>query len=236
MRNLIGGGIGMSRFFAEVGDSAQAIGDITPGYFSHPDVPERLLKVLGSDIDLFLIERDPVERAFSEYRGMLRRGETTESFETALGQCERLVNNSSYALQTQRYIDRFGANRIHVIEYADIAANPESVIENVCQVLGVPAIKTADLHARVNEGTAPPKYRGLRRRISCVREGIERNRIGRRLLWSIRRTGLISRFHQATSTSAASNQDMTQIDWEHCRSLFASDQAQWATLRQQLGS
>lgn len=221
--------------FDGVGDSCSAVGDITPGYFSHPDVPDRIVELLGKDIDLFVVVRDPVERAFSEYRGMLRRGETTERFEKALETHQRLIDNSSYAAQVQRYLDRFGTRRIHVIEYAQIETNPEAVIQQVCDVLGVPMVSSASLRTRVNEGTAPAKYRGLRSFISRLRQRVESSRVGRDALWAVRRMGLVSKFHRATSTSTAPNQDLAEIDIDFCRQFFAADQQRWHEMRNSLG-
>lgn len=219
--------------FAEVGAGRKAIGDITPGYFSHPETPDRMLDVFGKNVDLFIIERDPVERAFSEYRGMLRRDETGDSFQDALLSCPRLIENSSYAKQTERFMTRFNPDRIHLISYDEIASQPEMVIQKVCEILGVDSVKSSSLHNRVNEGTAPPKYRGFRQAISKFRSGIEATKVGRKLLWTARRIGLVSRFHRATSSNDSLRQQLNDADRRVAAELLETDQQRWQKLRQQ---
>lgn len=223
--------------FSSVGSDAKAIGDITPGYFNHPDAPQRILSVLGDDVDLFVVNRDPVERAFSEYRGMLRRGETANSFSKCMADGGRLVDNSMYARQVRRLLQTFDPSRFHVLEFDQISSAPEKALAQIARVLDLDQPFPAAPPSAINQGTAPPRFRHVRQALSGVRSMIERRRLGRDLMWSIRRAGLIGRFHRLTSRqSASSTATFVRGEPEHTEILrvFEQDQTEWRKLRSTL--
>ena len=225
--------------FSSVSPDCKAIGDITPGYFNHPDAPQRILNVLGNDIDLFVVNRDPVERSYSEYRGMLRRGETSESFQQCVVQGGRMVENSMYAKQLRRWLDTFEAQRMHVLEFDKICRDPSAVLMQIANTLSLDHSFSSTPPAAINQGTAPPRFRGARSVLSGARSMLERHRLGRDLMWAVRRAGLVGRFHRLTSrqptTTAMSFQRGEPGHTELAR-VFAHDQAEWQVLQTTLQS
>jgi hypothetical protein len=132
----------------------------SPYYMFHPLAAERISRDLPG-VKLLVLVRDPVERAYSAHTHELARGYETEPFERALeledqrlaGQAERIVSEPGYqshshqhhgyltrghyAEQLERLSDRFGRDRIHVVDSERFFTDPEPVYDGVLDFLGL---------------------------------------------------------------------------------------------------
>ena len=133
-----------------------------PYYLCHPLAAERIARDLPG-VQLIILLRDPVERAYSAYAHELARGyETEPSFERALaleeerlaGEAEKIIADPSYYshshqhhayLDRGRYVDHlerleklFGRDRLHVVDSHAFFATPEPVYDAVLDFLGLP--------------------------------------------------------------------------------------------------
>jgi hypothetical protein len=96
--------------------------------------------------------RDPIDRAISAYYWNLRKGQVPETgLEEALYRgitaidknhaddrpFVEMIRRGEYGEQLQRYVDRFGPDRILYLLYEDIACDPVGSLRRVCQYLGV---------------------------------------------------------------------------------------------------
>lgn len=72
-----------ARFFAAAGDDTRALGEKSVTYVERPDAIARIQAVLPDALVIFVL-RDPVERAFSNWRFSVESGLETLSFEDAL--------------------------------------------------------------------------------------------------------------------------------------------------------
>ena len=133
----------------------------SPYYMFHPLAPERIERDLPG-VKLLVLLRDPVERAFSAHAHELARGFETEPFERALeleesrlhGEYERLLADPGYLSHHHQhngyvarghYIDyleplaeRFGRERLHVVDSHDFFTRPEPVYDAVLDFLELP--------------------------------------------------------------------------------------------------
>ncbi len=114
-----------------------AIGEATVGYLFNPRTPERL-KQCVPDARLIAILRDPVDRAFSHYRMMIRLGDEPESdFVEAFHMEENRIRNQwdpftwsyksvgFYYVQLKRYFDLFERSQVQVYLYEDLESKPD---------------------------------------------------------------------------------------------------------------
>lgn len=69
--------------FEKPRDGWRTTGEASPYYMYHPAAPERIATTLP-EVKLIAVLRDPVERAWSQYRYEVSRGNETETFERAL--------------------------------------------------------------------------------------------------------------------------------------------------------
>jgi len=137
--------------------------DFSPTYFDHPHAPRRVFEVLGRDPKLILLVRNPVDRAFSQYRFQKGIGnETEDDFEKALnleagrvaGEVERQLVDESYysdSLMKFGYVTRgmylrslerwhryFDRSSLLIVRFEDFKASPQSVFDGICDFLEVP--------------------------------------------------------------------------------------------------
>lgn len=87
------------------------------------------------------------------------------------------IDSSFYAEQIQRYIDRFGRNRIHVIMFDEFAEAPSEHVEGIFNFLGLPSIESLSVE-KMNASMSPAGVQTVR--------FLSRTRLGRLFPKSIR--------------------------------------------------
>jgi len=129
------------------GSGFHAVGEASPSYFQYPAVPERIYNELGP-VKIIVMLREPVSRAFSNYKHMKRLGRETLSFNDALlaersrkerGWTEFWLygEGGMYSEMLSRYINQFGRDNIHVIIYEEFCRDLLKSVRGVYQFLGV---------------------------------------------------------------------------------------------------
>jgi hypothetical protein len=144
-----------------------AIGEATVGYLFNPRTPERL-RLYVPDARLIAILRDPVDRAISHYRMMVRGGdEPIADFVQALDEEEHRIRSNwdafswsykgvgLYYVQLKRYFDLFERSQIRVYLYEDLKSDPISLIQDIFRFLQVDYRFTPDLGSKHNQGYVP---------------------------------------------------------------------------------
>jgi hypothetical protein len=164
----------MQTFFK--GDKAnKKTGVFTPEYLYFKDVPARIKKVLGNDLKIIIILRQPAKRAYSHYLMSKRRGFETENFEFALQkESTRLRENTYHNInhfsyidrglyynQIKRYVDMFGKENVKVFLFAkDIIKNNLKTLKTIQEYIGVPYCKLKASHK--SNQASEPKLKWLR--------------------------------------------------------------------------
>jgi len=211
-------------FFRNVPDSAIATGDLTPSYCAHLEAPARVRETLGDRIKLFVVFRDPVERAFSEYRMKRGAGRLRGSFLEALQTDRALVENSLYAKNLQRFRDYFADDRLYLLSYRLLNENPLRYISEFLGALGVGIeYRQEVLQQRINEGLSEVRLRRLYKVSTYLRMVTETVPLGRRLIWAFRERGFVRWWHSYASQE--SPMGCTQAERAVAHSYFADDLA-----------
>jgi hypothetical protein len=106
-------------------------GEATPSYFDTPSIPSQVSEVLGDDVRIIILLRDPVSRAISHYHHSVDFGfekrTLVEAFQSELnllshGQWSNLedfrrygyLSRSRYSASIRRWHDYFPADKIHI--------------------------------------------------------------------------------------------------------------------------
>lgn len=151
---------------AEVDHHEQALqrrvvtGEASPYYLFHPHAPDRMVETLP-DARLIVLLRDPVARAYSHYRHMVKKQREPLSFEEAIaregerlrGELERMYADPSYVSynhahysyrtrghyldQLEAYAARFGREQILVLKSEDFFSDVQGVYDRVLDFLGL---------------------------------------------------------------------------------------------------
>jgi Sulfotransferase domain len=144
---------------AAAATSPVAVGEASPYYLFHPDVPRRVERYLPHARFVVLV-RDPVDRAYSHYRHERALGHERLAFEEALeaeerrlaGEEQRLLTDERYvsfahrhfsyfargryAVQLRRWFDRFPRDRFMVLASEALFSDPQATVRRVLRFVG----------------------------------------------------------------------------------------------------
>lgn len=154
--------------------AGQLCGEKTADYLANPDAAARIAAVLP-DIPLIVQLRDPVDRAYSDYCMLLRRGAISgppEAFlDPAIASFRRFIDNGRYFTHLQRWLGLFSREQFLIFTLEDVKARPVQVLDDCCRHLGVGALgDQAELIAqRVNDGSASYLPLAVRRALGPVK-------------------------------------------------------------------
>jgi Sulfotransferase domain len=112
-------------------------GEASPNYTKYdifPGIPERIRSV-APDCRLIYIVRDPVERVISQYkfRQIINPGALPEDSPV----WSHIINTSRYHDQISRYAALFGRDRILVMDFDALVADPAAALRPVAGFIGV---------------------------------------------------------------------------------------------------
>ncbi|MBS1746342.1 MAG: sulfotransferase domain-containing protein [Bacteroidetes bacterium] len=153
----------------------QLVGEITPDYMFYDYAPKRILDLLGNDIKLILMLRNPVDRAYSEYLFNVRRGYFDKPFEQVIEEEKKFdlnkfenrhfihIHRSMYAVHIQN-LQKYFTNSNHyfyIIFEEDFKKNQAQTIERLLGFLGV-SQQTLDL-GQVFKPAYMPKSKWLQK-------------------------------------------------------------------------
>lgn len=145
------------------------IGVFTPEYLFFKNIPERIKEVLGTDLKIIIVLRQPARRAYSHYLMSKRRGFENLDFKTALKEeYSRLkedtyynknhfsyISRGLYYDQIKRYIDVFGIENVKVFIFENnIINNIDDTLKQLQDFVAVPYQKL-DASKKSNEASEP---------------------------------------------------------------------------------
>lgn len=155
-------------------------GEASVNYMFHAEAPARMAAHLP-DIRLLAILRDPVERAYSHHRMMLRRGWGTSTFEDALdaeesnwggrirwlfedGLPPSFYNGSClarghYADQLANWFAHYPRDRFLILSTDDLRSDPGGAMAKVFEFLGLEPFRPA-AYRSLNEGGSHRPMKG----------------------------------------------------------------------------
>jgi hypothetical protein len=156
---------------AEVQDE-KAIGEVSPWYLYVETAAPAIRKLLP-DVKLVAILRDPVDRAFSNYLHAVNEGlEPLPTFRDAMDAEEvRIRDNWSprfhykskgfYYQQLQHYLEYFDRGQLRIYLYEDLVNEPEAMLADLFEFLGVDPELRVDVGKRHDE-SRPVRGRPVR--------------------------------------------------------------------------
>jgi len=141
----------LNTWFHQVG-SEKAIGERSSLLLTSDVSPKRIVEALG-EIQLIFCLRNPIERAWGNYRFSVLEGLESLSFDDAISdENERIAEavgvwaevqphaylaRSRYASFLRQYLEIFGSERILLIKSEELGRNPRETLANVLRFLGV---------------------------------------------------------------------------------------------------
>lgn len=117
-------------------EGGMLVGEMGPMYFASRQARERIAKHLP-ECKIICSFRDPVERAYSNYRLLRRIASTKVDFEHAATTRGDLLESSRYGTHLADWFDTFGRERVLVLIYDDLESNPQAFLDSVCDFVGI---------------------------------------------------------------------------------------------------
>jgi len=139
--------------FEPAGEGAR-LGEASPVYLESAGAPDRIRETLGRP-KLVATLRNPVERAYSGYWMAVRHGHEPRPPEEAFGLDEQRVQVGFYHALLSRYVERFGAEQIHVMLFDDLKARPLEAFAELCRFLEIDDGHAPDVGTQHNVGGVP---------------------------------------------------------------------------------
>jgi hypothetical protein len=132
------------RLFRKAGNR-RVIGDASPSYLWHPEVPRRIHDV-APEASILIILRDPVERAYSHYLMDYREGvQHLPFYEALLEDINRAEKGwgvswlyfelGLYARQIERYLAVFKPEQVKILLFDDLIRDIRGTLKEVVQFL-----------------------------------------------------------------------------------------------------
>lgn len=150
----------------------QVVGEKSADYLAHPLAAKRMAATLP-EARLIVQLRNPIERAYSDYCMLLRRGTVgmpPEKYLRGGGELPRFLEDGLYHRHLSRFLDVYPRDSIALLVHDDIRSEPEVAIARVCRHIGVRLqIVPSEVAARVNDSEEPLLPLALRRLLAPVK-------------------------------------------------------------------
>lgn len=139
------------RHFAGAPHDAAAVGELSHDYLYSAEAIDRIATDLPG-VRLLVSLRDPVERAVSHYKYMLRVGRTRAPLSEALEFFPEILDHSRYAEHLTHVYKRFPPDQVRLLWFDDLKADPVAFGRQLCEAVGAPFFPDLPYEERVLEG------------------------------------------------------------------------------------
>jgi len=141
------------------GADGRACGEVSPQYLFDGRVAGRV-RDLVPDARLIVAVRNPVQRAYSQYKHWVQETAYRGSFEDFLREHPGAVERGRYLSLLRPYLDHFPRDQILVIVFEDLVSRPADTMEAVYRFIGVdPGHRPARADQAVNVSASPRFHR-----------------------------------------------------------------------------
>ena len=198
-------------------------GEFSTSYLYSPEAASRIAGQYP-EAKLLAVLRNPVERAYSQYRNAIKNGEIGGELAFA-AYCESeptVVGQGRYAEQLERFTELFSPEQLLVMVYEDSLRDAADYMRRIYGFLGVDAdFVPSMLRDRVNVARRPRSV-GMEKTMHRVAEKLRGGGLDR-LVWLVRRSGLPDFLRRFNTRGASGNENDEDRDREVLRSCFVED-------------
>lgn len=131
-----------------------------PSYMANPHVHTRLHESFPSAKIIFML-RDPVERAWSDYKHSVKKGRLRRdaTFSQALKRYPHIVSEGYYDRHVSRWLALFGHSRVRCYPTEWATSHPAAFYTHLCDWIGVSPFTPNSAREPFNTSTSPPRFR-----------------------------------------------------------------------------
>jgi hypothetical protein len=153
------------------------IGEKSADYLAHPEAAGRMAACVPQ-ARLIVQLRNPVDRAYSDYCMLYRRGAVRESPAAYFSpkrsgaESERFLSGGLYADHLRRFYDCFSREQILVLLVEEISSSPTQSFNRILAHIGLPADARDVSSARENDSAAPLLPLALRKALKPLKNAV----------------------------------------------------------------
>ncbi|MCK0143103.1 sulfotransferase [Aliiroseovarius sp. F20344] len=148
------------------------VGEKSNSYLTQPDAADRIHETYPN-VKMIVQMRNPVQRAYSDYCMLLRRGEVTEDIRRHLDPQKaangRFLHDGLYGQHLQRFYNIFPQDQILLLAFEDVATHPERQLQWVDDHIGYKGQLTPPVREKVKDKNAAIVPAHLHRVIAPLR-------------------------------------------------------------------
>lgn len=157
-------------------ESRSVVGEKSNSYMDTPEAASRIRKDLPQ-VRLIAQLRNPVERAYSDYCMLYRRGEVGKDIVQYLdprnAEGGRFLNGGLYYDQLRGFLELFPAERLLVLLYENIKTEPQRQLDTIQAFLGLDTgLKVPPVTARIKDKTEAVIGPGLRKVLAPLKSTV----------------------------------------------------------------
>ncbi len=199
-------------------------GEFSTSYMYSESAPKRI-KSFYPDVKLIAILRNPVERAYSQYRNAIKSGEIdrTASFDEYASKEKSVLEQGKYAEQLDRYRAYFDEEQILLLVYEDSRISPELFIRRIYQFLDVDISFVPSMLDHEINAARTPKFISAEKAMHRVAEFLRKRNLGH-VVHSIKKSGLPDWARSLNTVGDDLDaKENKKIDWDPLRRYFYDD-------------
>ena len=145
--------------FFEQCEKEKIIGEVSPNYIYDTNCAERIYKLVP-EVKLIIVLRNPINRAYSQYKKKVVDFGNKKSFMENLKNMRKIPERGLYYKQIKRYLKYFSRNNIRFLIFEEMTNNPEENLRKVFGFLGVnPSFLPDGYQKNVNPSEMPRFHR-----------------------------------------------------------------------------
>jgi hypothetical protein len=211
-------------------DGARLVGEKSNSYLDDPAAARRVYTMLPH-AKLIMQLRNPVERAYSDYCMLYRRGEVDGRIEDYLtaerASFRRFLENGLYHEQVAAYAALYPTEQILILFYEDMVNDPDEQLRRVGSFLGIADLKVPPVREAVKDRTEPMVGPRLRRALRPIKPLVAPLR--RFALFQAMRQRMIDeiRYPPLTSRLRAGLEDFYKNDVTNLGNFLGRDLSGW---------
>lgn len=157
------------------------MGEMSPLYFASDAARERIRSAIPR-CKIICTFRDPVDRAWSHWRLIVRNMWTRLEFEQAAVSHRDIREASRYGHYTAEWIASFGGDNVLLMFYEDLERDPQGFVDQFCDFVGAPRFALSDSPAaqeRVHSVPSRPRHPKVARAVRDIRSWLNDRRMHR---------------------------------------------------------
>jgi len=118
----------------------QVCGEASTSYTKlpdHPGVPDRARRVLGADLKVIYIVREPISRIRSQHHHERYGARISCGIDEAVERYPRFVDYCRYTMQITPWIETFGRDHVLILKFESYIAERQTMADAISRFLGI---------------------------------------------------------------------------------------------------